>query len=190
MIYNIGYAGRELEDFALQLKELNISYLIDIRSLPYSGYFPQYNREDFAEYLSHKNIKYVYMGDLLGPRSKDETHYKDNGQIDFRILSQSDKFREGIERLRKAEQYNVCLMCAEKAPEVCHRLLLVSRYAKQNGLDVNSIMFDGTIETLSETQTRIMKEKKLQPDFFTTKEELMEIVLDDQSNKFAYNKNK
>jgi uncharacterized protein (DUF488 family) len=188
VIYNIGYAGRSLDNFVQQLNNLNITYLIDVRSLPFSGYFPEYNCDKLEEYLKTKNIQYVNMGALLGPRSKVISHYKPNGQIDFKILSKSTEFLKGIERLIKADKFNVCLMCAEKKPEVCHRSLLVSRYANEHGLDVQSIMFDGSVESLQETKNRLIKEKKLQVDFFTTKEELGNMVLDEQTDKFAYKK--
>lgn len=188
MIYNIGYAGRSLDNFVQQLKLLNITYLIDIRSLPYSGYFPEYNCDNLSVYLKSKQISYVPMGELLGPRSNNIEYYKDNGQIDFTLLSQSPPFIQGIERLKKASSLNVCLMCAEKKPEVCHRTLLVARYAQVNNVEIKSILFDGTVESLIETQDRLIKEKKLHIDFFTTEDELREQVLDEQADKFAYKK--
>lgn len=188
MIYTIGYAARDISSFISTLNKFKIKFLIDVRSLPYSAYSPEYNRENLTEVLEKNNLKYVYMGDLLGPRSKNSLHYKEDGQIDFELLAESEEFKKGIERLKKADSFNVAIMCAEKAPEVCHRFLLIGRNAVKEGMKISSILFDGTIETFQETQIRMMEENKWKPDFFTTKEEMMEMILDDYIDKYAYRK--
>ena len=190
MIYNVGYAGKGLSEFIEMLKSFNISYLVDVRSVPFSGYAPAYNQPNLIDVLKENGLTYVYMGDLLGPRSKCDEHYKDDNQIDFEILAESELFKKGIERLRKADKYNVAIMCAEKVPEVCHRFLLVARYAERSGISVSSILFDQRVETFSQTQERLVKENKMEADFFTSEEELKEDVLDIYTLKHAYRREK
>lgn len=43
MVYTIGYAGLDIDRFLDILKENKISLLIDVRSLPKSKYFKDFN---------------------------------------------------------------------------------------------------------------------------------------------------
>lgn len=189
MIYTIGYADKPINTFVDQLKSLNVSFLVDIRSVPHSSYYKDFDSLNLPSLLREHGIKYVYMGNEFGPRSKNPLHYKPNGQIDFELLSKSDEFIRGVERLKKSAEYNICLMCAEKTPEVCHRTLLVARYAEKHGIDISAIGFDGKAESFSKMKERIMLEFGFAEDFFTTKEELQNKALDLLTAKHAYTNN-
>ncbi len=75
MIFSIGHANREFDDFIKLLKAYEIEYLIDVRSSPYSKMFPIYNREGFSILLKNNGFTYVYIGDLLGGLPKDPSCY-------------------------------------------------------------------------------------------------------------------
>ena len=45
-IYSIGYTGFSINDFVATLKTNKISAVIDVRSHPYSQWYPDYNKEN------------------------------------------------------------------------------------------------------------------------------------------------
>ncbi len=52
-IYTIGYSGFKIEDFVKTLQNNGVSVVIDVRSLPYSQFHSDYNKEN----LSRDNMK-------------------------------------------------------------------------------------------------------------------------------------
>ena len=126
-IYTIGYGSRSIAEFVEVLQRYEIAYLIDVRSVPHSGYKPEFSKKPLANELEQHGIRYVYMGDLLGGKPDDESCYV-NGIVDYEKVKETEFYQRGIERLRTAfsQQHRVALMCAEEKPEHCHRTKLVS----------------------------------------------------------------
>jgi len=52
-VYSIGYSGFSINDFIDTLHTNNISLVIDVRSTPYSQYFPDYNKDSLEQVLKH-----------------------------------------------------------------------------------------------------------------------------------------
>lgn len=96
MLYSIGHSTRALEDFVGLLKQNNIDYLIDVRSIPMSKYNPQYNQKTLSVYLKEHGITYVFMGDLLGGKPKDKSVYNEKGRPDYASITQKDFFKAGM----------------------------------------------------------------------------------------------
>ncbi len=128
-LYTIGHGNRKKEDFLALLKSFNIEYLIDIRSQPYSKFNPQYNQNDLKHFLENNGIKYVFMGDTIGGRPKDDTCYDDDGKVDYETVKTKEFFLTGIDRLKTAynKDINVVIMCSESKPCECHRSKLIGR---------------------------------------------------------------
>ena len=70
LIFSIGHGNRNMEEFMIILKNFDIEYLIDVRSLPFSKFNPQYNQNELQFTLERNRIKYVFMGENLGGRPK------------------------------------------------------------------------------------------------------------------------
>lgn len=68
VIYTIGHSTRELSDFVAMITHFKVEVLPDIRSLPGSTKFPQFNRENLEESLPKAGIEYVYLKELGGLR--------------------------------------------------------------------------------------------------------------------------
>ena len=139
-IYTIGYSGFSIEDFVKKIKNNNINCVIDVRSSPFSKYFPQYNKEFVKKYLNNNNI--LYMNFLeFGARQTDPKFFNPKGYLDFEKYTQSLSFLHGTERVVNgiAKGYNIALMCAEKEPSHCHRTIMISRWFSKN--DFNIIHF-------------------------------------------------
>jgi uncharacterized protein (DUF488 family) len=128
-IYSIGHGTRKIEEFIQLLKGLDIHYLIDVRSQPYSKFSPQFNQNDLKFTLEKHGIKYIFMGDSLGGRPSDLSCYDHSGKVDYDKVKNRKFFKDGIERLKTAyeKEIGVVLMCSESKPIECHRSKLIGR---------------------------------------------------------------
>ena len=67
-IYTIGHSTRSLADFLDMLQSFGIKILADIRSLPGSRKFPQFDKENLKISLEEAGIQYIHLADLGGRR--------------------------------------------------------------------------------------------------------------------------
>jgi uncharacterized protein (DUF488 family) len=155
-IFTIGHSNKKIEDIMSLLKQNNVEFLVDVRSVPYSRYVPQANREAIQLASDDAGIKYVFMGDQLGGRPAD-VEIKDNlGNYDYSEFASTDKFREGLKHLfNGAKKYILCILCSEEDPVKCHRGLLISRELAKLGIEVRHIRHDGSIESQEHFESRI-----------------------------------
>lgn len=187
-LFTIGYATKPITVFVQQLKASGIDMVADVRSVPYSKVFHDYHREPFKHYLAQHKIGYVYLGDELGPRSKNDEHYNEQ-QVQFDRLMASELFISGIDRLKMGmhKDYTIALTCAEKDPAICHRSLLIGYYLQHHqDMECKHILHDGTIETQNELESRLMSETNILPDFISSQEECQIMAYQTQCSCYAY----
>ncbi|MEE8393657.1 MAG: DUF488 domain-containing protein [Rhodospirillales bacterium] len=167
VVYTIGHSAHSMETFLQLLKQMGITAIADVRSVPYSRHVPQFNKPDIQESLREAGIEYVFLGKELGARPKDCSLYRDDS-ADFALMAESTTFKSGLERVLKgAARYSIALMCAEKDPLDCHRNILVARGLKELGAVIRHVMSDGQIEENSDTEQRLLKiTNQLQTDMF------------------------
>ena len=67
-IYTIGHSTRSLAEFLGMLQSFGIKVLADIRSLPGSRKFPQFDKENLKISLEEAGIQYIHLADLGGRR--------------------------------------------------------------------------------------------------------------------------
>ena len=122
-VLTIGHSNHLQEYFLDLLIQFGVTALADVRSVPYSRFNPQFNREGLAATLKERGIRYIYLGHQLGGRSEDLSCYdEETGHIRYDLLAKKPQFRNGLRRvLRGAEEYRIALMCAESEPLDCHR---------------------------------------------------------------------
>ena len=188
-LFSIGYATKPIEVFVAQLQRFEINAVADVRSVPYSKAFHDYHQEALASTLKSNGIHYVYLGAELGPRSKDDAHYDECGQVQFDLLAQSPLYLQGVERLKNGLEkgMNIALMCAEKDPADCHRSLLIGFDLKRRlGLDVTHITHEGDIETQQEMEQRMAQMHGVSGDLFASSEEQSVLGCQAQSRLKAY----
>lgn len=186
-IYTIGHSTHSIERFLELLKAHLVTALGDVRSHPYSRMNPQFNREDLKEALQAAHIKYVFLGKELGARSEDKSCYR-NGQVQYDLLSQTDLFKKGIQRIKDgARSYKVALMCAEKEPLECHRTILVARRLYEDGMCIKHILADGQVEEHAHTIERLLAKLHIREhDFFRSNDEIMREAYRRQGDEIAY----
>ena len=59
-IYTIGHSTHPIQAFLKMLQSFGIKNLVDVRKLPGSRKFPQYNQDALREYLKEIGINYRY----------------------------------------------------------------------------------------------------------------------------------
>jgi predicted GIY-YIG superfamily endonuclease len=146
-LYSVGHSNQSMDEFLGLLQLHDIEVLVDVRSAPYSRFVPQYNHASLKEAIVAAGMRYVYLGKELGGRPDDIAFYDSDGRADYRMISGTPLFQEGIDRLRRGgEMYRVAMMCSEEDPTVCHRRLLISRVIESQGHVVGHIRGDGRID--------------------------------------------
>ena len=90
--------------------------------------FSQFNALALDRALRGQGTGYASFGAALGGRPEDRSCYDAEGHVRYDRLAATPSFLGGIERLEKASRHRcVGLLCAEEAPERCHRHLLIAR---------------------------------------------------------------
>jgi uncharacterized protein (DUF488 family) len=140
-IYTIGYSGYALPEFISELKARQITALIDVRSLPFSRRYPDFNKETLAITLRENGIIYRSYAKEFGARRTERELYTD-GKVDFAKVAASENFKSGVEKIIAGADlgYVFALMCAERDPAFCHRAVLVSRAFSERGFEVSHIL--------------------------------------------------
>ncbi|RLA08240.1 MAG: hypothetical protein DRQ51_02945 [Gammaproteobacteria bacterium] len=163
-VYTIGHSTHEIDDFILLLKKNNIDTIVDVRSIPYSRFASQYNRETLKNYLQEKKIYYIFMGDLLGAKYEDKNLLFGDGKVNFKKVQEIKSFQDGITRIDAGitKGYNISLMCSEKEAFDCHRFGLVSEFLTNNSIEVEHIYPDKIVsQKILEQQLLKKYDKKL-----------------------------
>jgi uncharacterized protein (DUF488 family) len=190
-MFTIGYATKPIEDYISQLKYYGVTVVADARSVPFSKRFFDYHQDALRRHLHHAGIRYVYLGDELGPRSKDPGHYDDRSQVQFDRLMDSDLFQSGIKRLFDGQQkgFSIALTCACRDPAICHRALLIGwALLHKHQLDLQHILHEGTLETQSELERRLLQMTATVPDIFTGEAGALSLAYQRQCQACAYRK--
>ena len=154
-LYSIGYANKPIDEFISILKKYNIHCIIDVRSMPFSGQFPDYNQNNLEKILKNNKIYYRSYKDEFGARRIEKEAYTkiklyDDSDIDvveFNKVYKFDIFKVGYDKIVDSlnQNYNMCFLCSEKYPYDCHRGIMVSECFYSNGYMIQHIVDQNTI---------------------------------------------
>ncbi|WP_103004004.1 DUF488 family protein [Hoylesella timonensis] len=159
-LFSIGHGNKDVSELIEQLHHFNIEYLIDVRSVPYSKFHPQFNKEQLMHSINQiGNIKYVYMGDVLGGLPKDEL-CKTNGKMDYDKMKQRPVFQKGIQRLLVANEKKIktCIMCSESNPADCHRTKLIGEVLREHHINLLHICTSHEKKIIIKSQQEVINE--------------------------------
>ena len=134
-LYSIGHGHKSIEEFIEELNSFEISYLIDVRTVPYSKWNPEFNQETLKRDLNkYCQIRYDWWGNpesdsYIGGRPLSTECLDDDGFFDYKEMAKDYRFKRGLERLVLASEngLRVALMCSESNPSECHRSKLIGR---------------------------------------------------------------
>ena len=135
-VYTIGYGGRHPQEFITILKENEVTTLVDVRLLPERTRFGSYKKakessKGIERLLSDAGIKYVWLRELgniyMG---------SDDWREKYRLLLEA----EGDQRTERllTLQFPICLLCAEKDPDGCHRSI-IAEYLAGGGFEIEHL---------------------------------------------------
>src|SRR5580698_2440082 len=159
MIYTIGHSKHPIDRFIALLQQHDIDALADVRSTPYSRFNPQFNKEKLQTALAAAGIRYVFLGEELGARTKDPSCYDAEGRVSYAKLAQTELFRKGIERLLTGmQQHRIAIMCAEREPLECPRPILVSCELERTCAPVIHILHVRSMQPHSHLMKRVASE--------------------------------
>ncbi len=136
-VFTIGYGARSVDALIAVLRAHQISFLVDVRSAPYSRFKPEFSKEALERALKQQGIRYVYLGDALGGRPADPDCYVDD-KVDYERVKGKAFYQAGIERVQAAWQRGLrfVLLCSEGKPEQCHRSKLIGETLAGLGIPV------------------------------------------------------
>lgn len=135
-IFTIGYEDRTIDEFLSRLKKHKITVLVDIREKPISRK-RDFSKTKINDHLQSAGIKYLHISELGSPFHLRDKLHKDSDYDSF--------FKEYEKHLRSlkgvvANLYHdvissnvTCLMCMERDPLQCHRLLVAKKVKQING---------------------------------------------------------
>lgn len=164
-VYTVGHSNHDPDRLFEIIAPYGITHIIDIRSVPYSGRFPYFNRDNLADLCKAGNLVYEWWGETLGAK-------RESGES-FDEIAQLESFREAVVRLAgRSENETLALLCAEWDPARCHRSMLIGpalRKLPGGGIDLHHILRDGTLilqSELEESQAAPKSDRSGTPSLF------------------------
>jgi uncharacterized protein (DUF488 family) len=187
VVYTVGHSTHTIQKLFDLLKQHAISAVGDVRSSSYSRINPQFNRESLRDALRVQGITYVFLGEELGARTKDRSCYE-NGKVRYDRLARTDLFHRGLGRLKTGiKSYRLALLCAEKDPIFCHRMVLVSRCLAEQGISVTHILENATLESQEQAEERLLRRFGIQEfDMFRPRADAIAEAFRRQAEAIAY----
>ena len=157
-LFTIGHGNHGIDKLLDLLDTNGVRTVVDVRTMPFSRYSPQFNKTDLDAVLAARDIRYLFAGKYLGGRPADPTCYKSGilpvegtdylHEVDYAEVMKRDWFLKGIHRLLElADLRTTSILCSEEDPARCHRHHLISKYilAQDSEADVRHIRGDGNV---------------------------------------------
>ncbi len=151
--YTIGHATRPIDQFIALLQGVEVTVVVDVRTMPRSRANPQYNQNALPRSLAAFHIGYEHVAALGGLRSRHRdvapsinAFWQNESFHNYADYAMGDHFRSGLTRLRELGHEQCCaIMCAETLWWRCHRRIITD-YLLAAGETVFHILGPGHIE--------------------------------------------
>jgi uncharacterized protein (DUF488 family) len=151
-IFTIGHSTRTLAEFMPLLRQIDVTLLVDVRSIPRSRTVPQFNRDTLPDPLAAEGIGYRHLPALGGLRHHRKgappslnTYWRVAAFRSYADYAETDEFRAGLDALRELARNDRCtIMCAEAVWWRCHRRIITD-YLLAGGTRVEHIMGPGQV---------------------------------------------
>ncbi|MCC7048481.1 MAG: DUF488 domain-containing protein [Alphaproteobacteria bacterium] len=138
-LFTIGYQGAGLDAFIACLKANGVTTLADIRFSPFSRR-PEFCQAALRRAIEAAGLSYIHLKSLGNPpesRAAAQAGATDRYHTLFQRHLDTEPARTALEAVRsQAESGSVCLMCLERDPADCHRLMVADRLAETGALVV------------------------------------------------------
>ena len=165
-LFSVGHSNMAAERLLAILQAVGADAVADVRSVPFSRFFPFFSANNLRPGLAQAGFGYVSYGERLGGRPRDAGLYRD-GVADYELMARTPEFQAALDDLqREAAHRRLCLMCAEREPLDCHRCLLLARALAPRGLRIGHILYDGSVEPHATTEQRLLALDATESDLF------------------------
>lgn len=139
-IVTIGYEGKSVDKFLLELIENKVNTLIDVRKNAYSMKYG-FSKKQISKYVNEISIKYQHIPNLgiESSKRKDLNEEKDYRSLFSEYQSQLSKKEKELDIIRDlAKKEKVALMCFEENSSFCHRGIIGNKLGEE-GFEVINI---------------------------------------------------
>lgn len=151
-VFTVGHSSRDLDAFLGLLGQSRIQCVVDVRRLPGSRSFPQYNAEPLAASLAGCGIDYWHLDALCGRRSKRDLHgaepedfWSNASFARYAAYARGEAFAQGLAALlERARSRRCAVMCSEAVWWRCHRRIITD-HLLAHGTTVCHIMGPGKV---------------------------------------------
>jgi uncharacterized protein (DUF488 family) len=144
-IFTIGYEGASVPAFIAALRDAGVALVLDIRAAPVSRK-KGFSKTHLAQHLSEAGIGYRHMRGLGTPKQGREAARSGDHDSFERLFRNHLKEPEVLldlgEALDLAAAQPVCLLCLERDPQQCHRLIITQRMSKESGQPIRHLVAD------------------------------------------------
>lgn len=133
VLYTIGYEATDIERFIRTLKLVGVHTLADVRAVPISRK-KGFSKNRLKAALAEEGIEYRHFVALGDPKPGRDAARAGNHEQFHKIfsdhLAQSQPQAELEELAAHADRFSTCMMCFERNPSQCHRLIVAVELAK------------------------------------------------------------
>jgi uncharacterized protein (DUF488 family) len=151
--FTIGHSNRTLAEFVELVEESDVELIVDVRRLPGSTRYPQFNADALAEALQDVEIGLRRAEALTGrrPVSRDvpfevNAWWENRSFHNYADHALSDDFRDGLDALCDwGRSRRAAVMCSEAAWWRCHRRIIADHLLAR-GADVRHILARGHVD--------------------------------------------
>ena len=167
-IFTIGHSTRPLSEFLALLAESDIECVVDVRRLPGSRRFPQYNADALATSLAESGIDYWHLDELCGRRAKRELHgavpaafWSNASFARYAAYARGNAFANGLHALmQRARRQRCVVMCSEAVWWRCHRRIITDHLLAL-GVSVCHIMGPGKVVAATLTRGAEVRDEEV-----------------------------
>ncbi|TPI11227.1 DUF488 domain-containing protein [Mesorhizobium sp. B4-1-3] len=162
--FTVGHSNRTIEEFIDILRQGRIGIVVDVRRLPGSRAYPQFDSERLAASLAEAQIAYEIVAPLGGRRGKvdgvsPETNgaWRNQSFHNYADYALSAQFRGGLDRLLAIRTRRCAIMCSEAVWWRCHRRVIAD-YLLARGEEVFHLMGNGRVEKAVPTAGAVLRD--------------------------------
>ncbi len=151
-VFTIGHSTRTVAELVALLRQVDVTMLVDVRSIPRSRTTPQFNMVTLPAALAAEGLGYRHISALGGRRHHRKgtppsrnTYWRVPAFRNYADYAETAEFRAGLDELRLLARGDRCaIMCAEAVWWRCHRRIIAD-YLLTAGTRVEHIMGVGQI---------------------------------------------
>jgi len=129
-IFTIGYEGTDIERFVNTLLAVGVNAVADVRAVPLSRK-KGFSKNTLRDRLAEVGIHYLPMQSLGDPKPGREAakagDYETFRTIYSAHIDQPEVSSVLAELASEAQKMKVCLLCFERDPKTCHRMIVGER---------------------------------------------------------------